>query len=151
MRILKTLLVTIMLTAISKSALSAQIYDDDLSPEIIPNLKVVIWDGADNGCWTNLGEAKNYAADKLTELGYSIDDEALNFFTIVVHSTRVNNGGCYGKVDIELASYTLHEDLAGLFVHAIEGGIFTGHKNANLMVLDYIKKLTDAMGEKQRN
>lgn len=48
-------------------------------------------------------------------------------------------------------SLAVYDDLTGIFVHATSGGIFTGHKNANLFVLDYIKKLTGAMSEKQLN
>ena len=45
---------------------------EGVSPTKLGNFEVFLIDNADDGCWTNLGEDKTYAADKLGILGYKV-------------------------------------------------------------------------------
>ncbi len=125
-----------------------------MTTDNVPGVEVVVHDDAVGGCWTNIGEAKTYAEDKLRELGYSIfvedenaeDGKQMDFY-ITVNSGRSALGTCYGAVTIELlapAELTYSKGRS----YAVLGDIgytFVGRENANVLVLEVIKKLTDEM------
>ncbi|WP_170482589.1 hypothetical protein [Ruegeria arenilitoris] len=46
-----------------------RVLEDVVSPKNLETVSVVIEDEAKDGCWTNIGEARTYAEDKLSELG----------------------------------------------------------------------------------
>ncbi len=114
------------------------------------SVEVRVTDGATGGCWTNIGEARTYAEDKLSELGYVIKDTHFYHikFEISVTSERVN-GGCYGVVMIELFAPAELSFAKGSVTGLLGRRSFTfiGHKNANTVVLDVIKNLVDEMME----
>ena len=117
----------------------------NVRPETIGPVQIKVRDSATGGCWTNLGEAQQYAADQMELAGFEVtEDWATYNIDIFVHSKRVG-GKCYGRVSIELAQTALVDDVAGIFIPATHSGIFTGYQNANTIVLDYIKELATGL------
>ena len=77
------------------------------------NIVVEVYDDATNGCWTNLGEVKSYAKDKLSIAGANMKNEHTGlvrpdkdnyWYTISVIGYRLNNGVCIGSINTELYS-----------------------------------------------
>ncbi len=58
-------------------------------------------DGLD-GCWTNIGEARTYAEDKLSELGYEVrdDDEKVNVRMKLSINSQRNGDKCLGSISV---------------------------------------------------
>lgn len=73
---LKTTLAALLLSTIASAAWPEErIYVDPratISPASFTNVSVRLADDARNGCWTNLGEVKTYAEDKLTLKGFTV-------------------------------------------------------------------------------
>ena len=112
-------------------------------------------DGAEQGCWTNIGEARTYAEDKLADIGYEVrgEDEPVHIlFDIVILSTR-SGGYCYGNIDIEVLapSELVWSDGNAYGVVGGHGGIFRGYQNANYLMLDYVKEMIDEMESNAEN
>ena len=123
---------------------------DGTSPEVVERIKVTITDGAEGGCWTNLGEAKTYAEDQLRLKGYAITEEVewgtwrLNVF---VNSGR-NGALCYGYRKVELYAWTRDHGTLGAHLIGSKGGTFANHQNANVLILDLIKEAIDQFPER---
>ena len=112
-------------------------------------IEVSISDEASGGCWTNLGEAKTYATDKLRNAGFQIAGEYTPvYFNITVLSERMPNGACYGDIVVELMFWTVSDEQRGPLLLASHAGIFVHPTNANTEVLDYIKEIIDEMPRK---
>jgi len=47
------------------------------TPSNVDSVAVSINDGADDGCWTNLVEAKRYAEDKLELAGFKVRSKGI--------------------------------------------------------------------------
>ncbi|WP_170449294.1 hypothetical protein [Ruegeria arenilitoris] len=127
----------------------AWVLDNVVSIENTGGVEVILQDSAVGGCWTNLGEVKTYAEDKLKERGYSVDQKSpkqMNLL-IAVNSERVSDGTCYGAVFAKLIAPAELKHSEGT-AYAILGEVsttYTGHKNANIVVLDLVKTLIDDM------
>jgi hypothetical protein len=132
----------------------AWVLEDVVAPENMRGVEVVVQDEAVGGCWTNIGEAKTYAQDKLRELGYSIyvEDDRSEVgkqmdFDILVHSGRGSDGTCYGGIWIRLlapAELTYSEGSAFAILGEV-GYTFVKRENANVLVLELIKVMIDEM------
>ena len=59
-----------------------------------------------------------------------------------MNSNRIS-GGCYGSVYLQRARAESSGELFGFLEVATGGGVFTGYQNANIYVLDMIKRLLD--------
>lgn len=90
-----------------------------------------------------MGEAKTYAEDKLALAGYQIEEGEFRVFRIDILSERDPKGLCYGRITVEMFRSGYFGGLFGKHVVAMVGTTFTGHEDANTMVLDEIKKLID--------
>ncbi len=138
--------------AVPESA-KAWVTENGVDPEEYKSVAVSVLDNADEGCWTNLGEARTYAEDKLSELGFQIqqddDDEDQLTMTLHVHSTR-GPMGCFGVIDIELIApaWIWSSNSYAWATLGESGGIFSGHDNANVIILDYIKDMIEDMESK---
>ena len=141
--------------AISISLLASKanaFVSDNVNPSSLGNTEVEIIDDASNGCWTNLGEAKTYAADKLGNLGYTVVSEWTlgdASFSVNVTSERDSDNRCYGDIDIMIYIARTTDGIFGYHRVGKSGSIFKGYKNANSLVLEQIKKMIDQMREKQ--
>ncbi len=127
----------------------AWIMEDLVSPEKFESVTIVISDQAVDGCWTNIGEAKTYAEDKLSELGFKVlpEDEMVSIRVLLTVASARTPVGCYGSVSIETTAPAMlweTKEPAMALVGSV-GGIFAGQDKANLIVLRYIEDLVDEM------
>jgi len=109
---IKRLLACILITLIGTQVIAGEYtfdpyYDDSFS---IKNKKVVvaIYDEARGGCWTNIGEAKSYAEDKLMLKGAKVvkymDDAQLVLNILVKTFPYLEQlpSNCIGTLEISL-------------------------------------------------
>ena len=148
---MKTILTAVCFLIASMSASYSFSIIKTFTPNNVKSVKVEIYDGAKEGCWTNLGEVKRYAEDKLELAGYRIwkksdidaADQDRYYLSINVNSGRGN--GCYGAVDFKI--YRIHwiDEIYGHFTVGDGITVFSGQKNANQLVLEslrsFLKKL----------
>ena len=146
---LRALQVLILIGLLGVFALDAhaQFVSDDLSPVTIGNVSVKIHDEATDGCWTNLGEVKNYAKDKLELKGYKISDTNFEYYTIyvLVATQRTEEGRCFGSINIQVLKAEISGGIFGFHEVANHGGIFNYAENANNYILNLINELTSKM------
>jgi hypothetical protein len=147
---MKTMLTSVCLLIASMTASYANKIAPQFTPNNIMSVAVVINDNAIDGCWTNLGEVKRYAEDKLELSGFTvkkIGDEDIHYLmTITVNSMR-QVFPCYGSVGIEIFRPYLIDGVSGIFVVAEGGATFnTGGSagNSNLLVLKYLRQFFEA-------
>jgi hypothetical protein len=136
---------------VSANTATAYVWGEDWSPAAIGSMKVAIDDEAKGGCWTNLGEAKTYAEDKLRNLGFTVTAGPADYdFMITINSRRVSDR-CYGSIRIIIYSPAEHNGNVGFHEIGVSSLIFIGYKNANTLVLDQIKSITDDIAAKRNN
>ena len=151
---IKTFQVGTFICALSLLASRADAWvSDNVSPSSLGAIEVEIRDDAEGGCWTNIGESKAYATDKLELLGYevvskwSVGDAS---FSVTVISQRLNNNtSCFGAINIDLY---IAQITGGVFGYHHVGGskyVFVEPSNANNLILDRIKAMVDQMREEQ--
>jgi hypothetical protein len=118
---------------------------------------VEIQDGSENGCWTNLGEVKEYATDQLALVGFkTVDREAMlkddpsYFFRknpvvliISVSGKRSSYGRCSGSVlGYFVGTVILRKDETRLVMNTIgypAAGAMMNPTNFNTQILDFVK------------
>ena len=118
--------------------------DDGFS---IKGQKVVvgICDEAKDGCWTNLGEVKRYAEDKLMLKGanvvYDMDDANL-VLNILVKTISIQEfpNNCIGQVEINLQKGVRNKGFKWLATMAESGVLFVDQKPINVQLLDEINR-----------
>jgi len=118
--------------------------DDGFS---IKGQKVVvgIYDEAKDGCWTNLGEVKRYAEDKLMLKGanvvYDMDDANL-VLNILVKTISIQEfpNNCIGQVEINLQKGVRNKGFKWLATMAESGVLFVYQKPINVQLLDEINR-----------
>ena len=118
--------------------------DDSFS---IKGQKVVvgIYDEAKDGCWTNLGEVKRYAEDKLMLKGanvvYDMDDANL-VLNILVKTIDIKEfpNNCIGKVEINLQKGVRSKGFKWMATMADSGVLFVDQKPINVQLLDEINR-----------
>lgn len=127
------------------------------SPTDFKGAWVSIIDKAENGCWTNIGEVKTYAADQLELAGFKVVEEPevregethpiitddLVMLVIRVKGTRWSNDLCVGDVSAYfLGSVAPRHELDALIVNPIGipgSAAVWDMNNFNTFVLDQIK------------
>ena len=123
-------------------------YSPGANPTSVGPIEVVLEDDAEDACWTNLKETREYAEEKLRNKGYSVTtkDAAGYKFAIVVNSFRLDNRDeCIYNILLQIYK---NSTVAGLFgVHEIgSGGGFGIHpKNANNAVISNVQEFIDEM------
>ncbi|MDA9612728.1 hypothetical protein N9S22_01275 [Paracoccaceae bacterium] len=100
-------LIALVLILIAPTWAVAQKFDKTVKLSDIGPFYVELMDGADNGCWTNLMEAKSYAAGQIDIAGGKVVEQSENpkakaVFTIVVNAARVESGPCFGFVQVSV-------------------------------------------------
>ena len=118
--------------------------DDGFS---IKGQKVVvgIYDEAKDGCWTNLGEVKRYAEDKLMLKGanvvYDMDDANL-VLNILVKTISIQEfpNNCIEQVEINLQKGVRNKGFKWLATMAESGVLFVDQKPINVQLLDEINR-----------
>ena len=113
-----------------------------LDSEEPPMVSVSLTDQATDGCWTNLGEARQYATDTLHNLGFRTGDGGGFVFSVNVFSTRTGSGHCFGYLKVSLDAYVQGGFRRSLVNRTM---IFAGERSSNIQVLDVIGELGRAM------
>ena len=147
---MKTILTAVCLLIASMTASYSMEVSKKVTPSKIDSIAVYINDGAKQGCWTNLGEAKRYAEDKLELAGFTVRSSNDKWtpkgyaLEIIINSRRTNYSECYGYISLSLYQPNWIDGVYGGFEVGSGGGIFLGYENANQNVLDFIQKFIDA-------
>lgn len=136
---LSVAIATLVLMASVPNVAEAAWVSPSLNPQTFGPVQVYLNDDATDGCWTNLGEVKTYAEDKLRGLGYMVFSESIRRFEISVNSQRMSNGQCYGNISIQMFRVEHVNGLSGFLLVVDGGSIFLRNENANNYVLDTIK------------
>ena len=113
----------------------------------IKSIKVDLVDDAENACWTNLSETREYAEEKIRIAGGNVyvstgfsrrwkDDYDLR---ITVRSHRAGNDKCFGFIMVDLITTAQVNDM--LHTASARGGFtyFTNAPNANTLVIEAVQ------------
>lgn len=117
---------------------------------------VAVYDRAENGCWTNIGEAKAYATDQLELAGFKIIEPPTkdtvqpsttvsNHLNLVidVKASRWNNGVCIGDLSVYFVGRVVLLDDPKHWVRSAIGLPVSipiwDKKNFNTIILDQVK------------
>ena len=142
---MKTILTAICLLIASMTASYSFTVNEQVTPSKIDSIAVYINDGAKDGCWTNLGEAKRYAEDKLELAGFTVRSSNDKWtpkgyaLAITINSRRTNYSDCYGYISLSLYQPNWIEGVYGNFVVGSGGRSFNGYENTNQLILDRIQ------------
>lgn len=128
--------------------LLAEFYDLNKRPDltVFPELSIQILDGAKNGCWTNIGEVRRYAKDKLELAGVNVTSKNEFLWApsatleIEVNGVRAKNGKCVGMLYTSVVSMTNQGPYFNLQVFSRHNNIFSGYQNANELALDHVRE-----------
>ena len=140
----------VLMASVPNVAQAEAFVSDSLNPQTFGPVEVYLNDSTYDGCWTNLGEAKTYAEDKLRGLGYTVVSESFGWFAISVNSERMSNGQCYGNISIQMYRGERVNGLLGWLEVVASATIFLRNENANIYVLHAIKDTIDDMAAEQR-
>lgn len=109
---MKRFIISALATLITATTYTSAIADDtQWAPTDFDGAWVEVIDNAQNGCWTNIGEVRDYATDQLELAGFKIIErpqDPINslapsagkkiMFVIDVTGKRWNNGMCVGSL-----------------------------------------------------
>ena len=123
-------------------------------PANVSQIHVVINDSASDGCWTNIGEVKRYAEDKLRLAGFNVPEgnfegyDDIKHYVFVISITAQRNGGlCFGAIDLNIQRATSLNSIIGMFSLGAGSSIFSGMQNVNQGALEiignYMKEVKD--------
>lgn len=131
----------------------AEVFTADRSLRDFSSVQVLSLDGAKGGCWTNMGVAETYAADRLRSRGanvvmgkqyYSTHQNGHVIFHIVVDASR-NGQWCYGTYGVKIQTFLEEGDRQQPnVIYSDRGGYAMDQGNFNNYVLDVI---SDAINE----
>ena len=139
---MKRLLITAMFVLFGSQA-SAWV-SKGFKPNKVSQIAIVVQDDATNGCWTNIGEVKRYAEDKLELAGFEVFRGAVEgfltdgnrfLFRITVNATRID-GLCYGDIKYGIATLAQVNKIVGVFLVAESIKTISEAKNVNEYTLD---------------
>lgn len=133
--------ITLALTSTPAAAWVAE----NVTPENFGPIEVLIFDLASDGCWTNLGEVRTYAEDKLTEIGFEVVESSAGKFIVRVHSERAGTDLCYGSINTSIGLAIPHNRMYGGLQVGEDGMIFANYRNANTITLNWVKKHIEQM------
>ncbi len=149
---MKKLLIAVMFVLFG-SQVSASVFKDFV-PANISKIHIEIVDRATEGCWTNIGEVKRYAEDKLRLAGFNVPEgnfegyDDIKHYVFVISITAQRNGGlCFGAIDLNIQRATSLNSIIGMFSLGAGSSIFSGMQNVNQGALEiignYMKEVED--------
>lgn len=126
-------------------------------PDDFTGVYVAISDRAENGCWTNIGEARAYAEDQLELAGFTIIDPPTKdtveplmtvsnrlTFVVDIKGIRWPDGTCVGSLSLYFVGRVFLLSNQRRWVRSTIGRPASvpmwDDKNFNTMVLDYSKE-----------
>ena len=142
---MKTLITAVMFVVFGSQA-SAWV-SKQFKPNKASSITVEIHDGALEGCWTNIGEVKRYAEDKLELAGFRVSRDKLvrgsigrkDFIhRILIYSSRGGMGGCYGHMVQHLYTPVMSNGVVGLFMAGATDDSFSELRNVNQLALEKV-------------
>ena len=128
---------------------------DDFAFQEDDAVTVFINDQAGDGCWTNLGEVKTYAEDKLELLGLEVlSSDGSDLFAgayeyLIVLIAEREGLSCFGHFEITLGGWVdgQREFFAVGTVHEINSLIWNVSPNFNSIMLDKVSQSIDELSD----
>ena len=128
--------------------------DSDFKLSATRSVAVVLLDDAEDGCWTNLRETREYAEEKLSSKGAKIipkEDYLTNSYAFIIHVVGYRNTiGCAARIGVRLETVTFIKNSNGdAIVHPAiasrTGRLITVYDKANNEVLNVVKAFIDEL------
>ena len=144
--LMKSIAVTVAVLLTTSSAANAW-YSNSANPTSIGTISVALDDGAEDACWTNLREAREYAEEKLKIMGYNVVAEEGDGYTfaIIVDAFRRGSGACVATWEVQISAGNYRNGVFG--GHTI--GAFSSYgshpNNLNTWVIELISKMIAEM------
>jgi len=149
---MKKLLIAVMFVLFG-SQVSASVFKDFV-PANISKIHIEIVDRATEGCWTNIGEVKRYAEDKLRLAGFNVPEgnfegyDDIKHYVFVISITAQRNGGlCFGAIDLNIQRATSLNSIIGMFSLGAGSSIFSGMQNVNRSALEIVGNFMEQAAE----
>lgn len=136
-----TKIISLILILIAPSLAAAKYTDERFSIKGVPTY-VNLMDEATDGCWTNIGEVRNYIEDKLAENGAVILDDTNGagvVFNFQVLAKRTS-GFCYGSMSLSLAVGANAGPLKVIGSLYRKNSITINQQNFNISALNWLGK-----------
>jgi hypothetical protein len=120
-------------------------YSPDANSSSVGSITVKLFDNAENACWTNLREAREYAEEKLEIEGYNVlADDGRYAFNIDVFGSR-DRGMCFGHVQVSILDGSYFNGVFGLHTIGIQTGAILDSDNFNTYVIEMISRMVAEM------
>jgi predicted butyrate kinase (DUF1464 family) len=121
-------------------------YSTGANSSSVGSITVKLYDDAENACWTNLREAREYAEEKLNIEGYNVLAEGGEYnFQINVLGKRHNSGGCFGYVRVSIWASNYRNGVLGGHEIGAESSVYVNHDNLNNAVIEVISWMVAEM------
>ena len=144
----KLVIITALLTSLCCGIASAQYVSTDVNPSSLGSIVVKIYDGAQDACWTNFREVREYTEEKLRLANYSVNEDQTGsrLYTLDVSVDAFRNGGrCFGTVSIQLTRPAEVEGVFGFLEVASSSAFAIREKNLNSYVITRVQKIINKM------
>jgi hypothetical protein len=120
-------------------------YSPGANSTSIGSITVKLYDNAENACWTNLREAREYAEEKLEIEGYNVLAEGNEYkFNIEVMGSR-DRGSCFGYVQINVFVGNYSNGVYGVHTIGTQTGAILDPDNFNTYVIEMISRMVAEM------
>jgi hypothetical protein len=144
--LMKFLAITAAVLFTTTNAANAAFYSPSANSSSVGSITVKLYDNADNACWTNLREAREYAEEKLDIEGYNVLAEGGEYnFSIAVNSERDNRGMCWGYVNLTIWAVSRRNGVGGVHQIGLSISAFLNPDNFNTAVIEIISEMIAEM------
>jgi hypothetical protein len=139
--LMKVLAITVAVLFNTMDAANAW-YSSDANSSSIGSISVILADDAQNACWTNLRETREYAEEKLEIEGYNVLPEGGEYdFIINVMGVRNNRGMCFGFVTVDIRTFNYRNRVGGAHQIGFQIGAILDPDNLNTLVIEVISNM----------
>ena len=140
-------LVALIFMFIAPSFVAALVWDEKAKLTDFGTMNIAIVDGAEGGCWTNIGEVRSYIKDKLEVIGVIVSDNKSNLHAwiadgqatlrISVNASRINSM-CFGHQEFTVGGAQRNKETGntGMIMFSAYGGTLWNYNNLNIQLLD---------------
>jgi hypothetical protein len=146
MKFLAITVAVLFTTTNAANAANAAFYSPDANSSSVGSITVRLFDNAENACWTNLREAREYAEEKLNIEGYNVLAEGGEYgFNIEVTGRRDNRGVCFGYVNVNIWALSDRNGVGGVHQIGSSTSAFLRQDNFNTAVIEVISQMVAEM------